>query len=86
MVLCGIKPQNDVFSMDGGGLTAFANLGHWLSGAFGISGPACALILYHTAQIELAALILSLGSALLLLAAAGLLVYAMLKDQSEDTF
>ena len=84
MLLCGVKPQSDSFMGDNDASSTFTNIGHWLTGAFGVSGPCCALILYHTAQINQAALFLSLGSAILLIAAAGLLVHGMMAESQDD--
>lgn len=64
---------------------AFTNFGHFIAGMTCAAGPSMSFVLYHTGAINTAALLMSLGSAVLLAAAVGV-IYAMAPKKSEYDF
>ena len=84
LALVGSGRSDPFMGGSGNGLTWCARVGYWLCGGLTVCGPASAIVLYHTAQINGAALGLSLGSGLLLVIAGAIL--AGHKFKGDDGF
>jgi hypothetical protein len=65
------------------GSSSFDNFGHFLIGLCAASGPSMSLVQYHTGAITIGALFMSLGSAALLAAAVGVLMFSNSKQQDQ---
>ena len=68
--------------MESGGSSSFDNFGHFLIGLCAASGPSMSLVQYHTGAITISAMFMSLGSAALLGAAVGVVMFTSSKQEA----
>ena len=81
--LCGVKKQAGF--MDGGGSEMMTNLSHFFTGMFAAGGPAMTMVLWHTDTIGWPAMLLSLGSAVLLVASVCVIHFGHHGVRSDDS-
>ncbi len=86
--LCGNKKPSsgDGFFTGSNYGETFYSLSHFLVGMFGASGPSVTLVLLHTEMIGWPAMLLSFGSAFLLVAAVCVIHFGYMSTQQENLY